>query len=246
MHIIQQKILALAKNNKLAGLTLRKIGELIGEKNSPQKIKHHLNQLISKGLLVVSADGKEFRMTKSGIDEKSKLVSLPILGSANCGQALLLADSAVEGYLKVSVSLLGSNLVNKAKDLYVLKAVGNSMNRANINDQNIEDGDFIIIDKNITSPQNGNYVVSVIDGAANIKRFYKKDDQIILSSESSQDFPPIYIHKNDYDSYFVCGRVVSIMKKPDELALMRDASAADILGNLGPISKEEMEHYKNL
>jgi len=60
MHIIQQKLLNLAENNNLADLTLRKMGELIQEPGSPQKIKHHYNQLISKGLLVMSANGQRF------------------------------------------------------------------------------------------------------------------------------------------------------------------------------------------
>jgi len=113
MHLIQQKILNLAQNNNLADLTLRKIGGLIDEPGSPQKIKYHLNQLISNGLLVISADGQEIKKIKQGIDENSKIVSLPIRGSANCGQAMLFADDYIEGYLKVSLGLLNNNLINK-------------------------------------------------------------------------------------------------------------------------------------
>lgn len=249
MHLIQQKIVNLAQNNNLADLTLRKIGEMIGEPGSPQKIKHHLNQLISKGLLRVSSDGKEIKKIEQGVDKTSKMVSLPIRGSANCGQPLLFADDVIEGYLKVSINTLGNNLINKIKDLFVLKAVGNSMNRAEVNGKNnIEDGDFVIIDKNIGNLHNGDYVVSAIDGGANIKKIYvdKPGNQIILASESNQDFPPIYIHQDDYSDYLVCGRVVGVMKKPDEMALMRDVSAQDILSNLGKISKEEVDYYKSL
>lgn len=248
MHIIQQKLLNLAENNNLADLTLRKMGELIQESGSPQKIKHHLNQLISNGLLVVSADSQEIKKIKHGVDESSKIVSLPIRGSANCGQALLFADDYIEGYLKVSLGLLNNNLINKIKDLFVLRAVGNSMNRAAVNGKNIEDGDFVIVDKNADNPRSGEYVVSAIEGAANIKKFYldHKNHQIMLLSESNQDFPPIYIHEKDYSNYLVCGRVVGVMKKPDELSLMRDASAQDILNDLGPISKEEVDYYSNL
>lgn len=248
MHIIQEKLINLAENHNLADLTLRKIGELIDEPGSPQKIKHHLNQLIGKGLLVMSPDGKELKKVRMGINNKSKLVSLPILGSANCGQALVFADEKIEGYLKISLSLLENSLINKIKDLFVLRAVGDSMNRAAINNKNIEDGDFVIIDKSIISPNNGDYVVSIIDGAANIKKFYndQANCQIILASESSHDFPPIYIHQADYMSYSICGRVVGVFKKPDELALIRESSAQDILDSLGPISKEEVAYYEKL
>ncbi|MFA5020903.1 MAG: S24 family peptidase [Patescibacteria group bacterium] len=248
MHIIQQKLLNLAENNNLADLTLRKMGELIQEPGSPQKIKHHYNQLISKGILVMSANGQTVRKVKRGLDDKSKIVSLPIHGSVNCGQALLFADNNIEGYLKVSLNLLNSNLANKIQDLFVLKAVGNSMNRASINGRNIEDGDFVIIDHRVGNPKGGEYVVSVIEGAANIKKFYPdiRNHQIMLLSESNQDYPPIYIHLDDYSEYLVCGRVVDVMKKPDELELMRNASAQDILSYLGPISREEVDYYKNL
>jgi SOS-response transcriptional repressor LexA len=245
MHIIQEKIINLANNCNLSDLTLRKIGELVGEPKSPQKIKHHINQLIGKGLLIVESDGK-IKKAKGGIG-KSGLISLPILGSANCGQALIFADEKVEGYLKISRGLLKNNLINKIGDIFVLKAVGNSMNRAIINGKNIEDGDYVIIDKK-EAIRNGDHVVSIIDGAANIKNIYidKKNSQIILLSESNQDFPPIYISEKDGNSYLICGKVVDVIKKPDEMALMRNTSSSDILKDLGEISKEEVEYYENL
>jgi len=159
MHNIQQKILNLAKEQGLAGLTLRKIGELIGEAGSPQKIKHHLDRLIAKGLLLVGTDGKTLRPASSGLDDKSKIASLPIVGSANCGEALTCADQKVEEYLKISVKLLGNGLANKLGDLYVLRAIGNSMNRAQINGKSVDEGDYLVVDKTRVAPANGEYVV---------------------------------------------------------------------------------------
>ena len=246
MHIIQEKLINLVDNYNLSDLTLRKIGELIDEPNSPLKIKHHINQLINKGLLVVTPDGKKTKRATGGLG-KSGLISLPILGSANCGQPLIFADGKIEGYLKLSRNLLKKDLISVAKELFVLKAVGNSMNRSSIDNKNIEDGDFVIINKG-SIIKNGDYVVSIIDGVANIKKFYidKPNNQIVLLSESSQDFPPIYISKEDQDSYLINGKVVGIMKKPDEMALMRDISSMDILNDLGEISKEEVDYYENL
>lgn len=248
MHIIQQKLLNLAKESNLAGLTLRKIGELISEPGSPQKIKHHLDKLMEKGLLIMSGDGKILKPASGGIDKKSKIVSLPIVGSANCGEALIFADQKVEGYLKISLKILGEKFRSKLKDLFVLRAVGDSMNRASVNEKTIEDGDYVIAEKIVGQPSNGEYVVSIIDGLANIKKIIidEKNKQIILKSESNLDLPPIYIHADDYSNYLVCGKVIDVMKKPDELAFMRDASARDILKNLGPISKKEVDYYESL
>jgi hypothetical protein len=53
----------------------------------------------------------------------------------------------------------------------------------------------------------------VIDGMANIKRFIldKENERIVLKSESTQDFLPIFIHKND--QYQISGRVIDVIKK---------------------------------
>ena len=173
MHVIQQKLLSLAKERNLADLTLRKIGELIEEPGSPQKIKHHLDKLIEKGLLLADGNGKTLKPASGGFDKESKLISLPILGSANCGEALTFAEGRAEGYLKVSMGILGSQFKNKLDDLFVLRASGDSMNRAVIKENNIENGDFVVVEKNQGMPKNGEYVVSVIDGLANIKKFIK-------------------------------------------------------------------------
>ncbi len=248
MHIIQQKILNLAKERNLAEFTLRKIGELIGEPDSPQKIKHHLDKLMEKGLLWRSVDGKKLKAVAAGLDKTAKLISLPIIGAANCGEALIFADEKIEGYLKVSPHILSNGLARRAKDLYVLKAVGNSMNRANVNDKNIDDGDYVLIDKTAIAPNSGDYVVSVIGGLSNIKKYFfdGKGKQIILSSESTQDFPPIYIHESDVADYLICGKVVDVFKNPDEETLWQDAAGIDAIKNLGEMSREEFDYYKNL
>jgi len=248
MHIIQQKLLNLAKEYNLADLTLRKIGELISEPGSPQKIKHHLDKLMEKGLLIVSGDGKILKPAVGGIDKKSKIVSLPIVGSANCGEALTFADQKIEGYLKVSLKILGEKFKSRLNDLFVLRAVGDSMNRANVNGKNIEEGDYIIAEKEAGLPLNGEYVVSIIDGLANIKKILidKKNEQIILMSESSLDLPPIYIHADDYSNYLVCGKVVDVMKKPDEFSFMRNESGKDILKEIGSISRADYDYYERL
>ncbi|MCU0652914.1 MAG: hypothetical protein MUD10_01520 [Candidatus Pacebacteria bacterium] len=248
MHIIQEKILNLARERNLAGLTLRKIGALVGVPDSPQKIKHHLDKLIEKGLLLPRADGKELRAAARGLDKETKIISLPIIGSANCGEALTFADEQIEGYLKVTLHVLPPGFASRTKDLYVLKAVGHSMNRANVNGKSIENGDYVLIDRIVKNPNNGEYVVSVIDGLSNIKRYYfdSKNRQIILASESTHDLPPIYIHESDKTDYLVCGKVVDVFKKPDEMADFMDAAGKDILKELGPMPKDEFDHYNNL
>jgi len=233
--------------DNIGNLTLRDIAERIDENGSPQKIKHHLDQLAKKGLIIIDKKNGKIEKVKSGLAKNSNLVSLPIMGSANCGVAVCFAENHIEGYLKVSHTVLG-DLLDKVKNLFVLRAIGSSMNRAVISENTIEDGDFVIVNKEQSPPKDGDYVVSIIDGVANIKKIFldNKNQQIILVSESNQDLPPIYIHQNDLDNYLIAGKVVKVMKQPDELATFRDASARDTLKALGPMSKEEHDYYMNL
>jgi len=211
MHKIQQNILELSKTKNLGQMTLREIGELIGEK-FPQKIKHHLNQLEKKGFLKIAKHTNTILRTEPGKIAKTSLLSIPILGTADCGPATFYADTNFEGYLKISKDLLPA----KKDGLFAVKARGTSMNLANINGKNIEDDDYIIVDGSDLIPETNKYVLSVIDGAANVKKMIMEDNRIVLMSESYEDFPPIVIHSEDEESYnyVINGRVVDVVKLP--------------------------------
>ena len=87
------------------------------------------------------------------------------------------------------------------------------MNNANINRKNIEDGDFVIVDAEQKSPEPGQYIVSIIDEMANIKKFVPdpQNKRIVLKSESTKEYLPIFIHEND--NYHVSGKVIDVIKK---------------------------------
>jgi len=209
VHKIQQAILNLAAKKDLGRMTLREIGEHIGEEH-PQKVKHHLGQLKLKGFL--STEGQPVTPSARGLKvNKLGLLSIPILGAANCGDAQLYADESFEGFLQVSPSM-----VPRQKGLFAIKAVGTSMNRANVGGKTIDEGDFVIVDWTNLKPRNGDYVLSIIGGQANIKKFVRdrENDQIVLLSESSQELPPIYIHPEDISDYTINGKVVEVIKKP--------------------------------
>lgn len=209
MHSIQRRILQLASEESLPSLSLRGIGRLIGE-DSAQKIKHHLEQLERKGLLVYDRDHKTLRATKGKSRESASLVPVPILGAANAGPATLFANENLEGYLRISPKLVPRH------EVFAIRVEGNSMNRANVNGKSVENGDYVIIDPQDRVPQNGDYVLSVIDGVANIKRYYwdSENRQVILVSESTQSYPLIVLHLDEVSGYIVNGRIVQVIKKP--------------------------------
>lgn len=113
-------------------------------------------------------------------------MSIPILGSANCGSATIFAEENIQGYLKVS-----SKIIERKTGLFALKVHGTSMNKATINGMNIEEGDYVIVDSERRDPQSKDYVLAVTGGLANIKCLVKDEanQQIVLMSESTEDFP---------------------------------------------------------
>jgi SOS-response transcriptional repressor LexA len=209
MHKIQQNLLELSKTKNLGQMTLREMGKHIGER-FPQKIKHHLVQLEKKGFLKIAKHSGTIERTSPGKIAKTSLLSIPILGTADCGPATFYADTNFEGYLKISSALL-----KKKKDVYAVRASGFSMNRADVNGNNIEDGDYLIVESADRKPENGNIVVSVFDNVANIKKFHwdKDNNRVVLLSESTKDFPPIFIHEDD--DFNVTGYVTQVIKKPN-------------------------------
>ncbi len=210
IHPIQQKLMELSQQYDLKKMGLRQIGKLIGVEH-PQKVKFHL---IKIGIL---DDGKKLRPDKIKPFfqvQSSKIISIPILGAANCGNAAMIAENRIEGMLPVSKKLLPLRL--NVVDLFAVKAVGSSMNRADINGKSIDDGDYAIIDGGDKDAKNGDYVLSIIGGLANIKKFTedKENEQIVLQSESDKFFPSIHIHKDDLDEYLVNGKIVEVIKQP--------------------------------
>lgn len=92
------------------------------------------------------------------------------------------------------------------------------MNSASIKGNPVNDGDYVIARKKSNYlPSNGDYVISIIGGAANLKKFRKdaKNRQIVLESESTEDLPPIVISEEDIDSlglYSVAAQAVAVVK----------------------------------
>jgi repressor LexA len=208
MHILQEKLLNLIKQTNIGSKTLREIGEKIDEKY-PQKIKHHLDQLEKKGLIKQDRAHGIIEAKGAGKVSNSNLLSVPIFGAANCGPATIFANSNIEGYLKISTALL-----RKRKNIFAIRAQGLSMNSAKVGGNTIEDGDYLIIDSDDLIPRDGDIILSVIDNMANIKRYIwdEENQQVILVSDSSRDFPPIYIHEDD--SFIINGKVIQVIKKP--------------------------------
>ena len=214
MNENQEKILALAKKKDLSTMKFREIARDLGIKNV-QTVIYHMKQLKKKGLIYVDIENKQ-RVAKPKAFLEDNIFNIPVVGAANCGPAMELAQENIESYLQISARFIHKN---KPDGLIVVRAVGNSLNRADVDGHTIEEGDYVIVDTK-AEPENGKYVLSIINGAANFKRFYKDNahHEIRLVSESTEEYPPIVLSEEDMEAsgYCVNGVVMRVVKKHKE------------------------------
>jgi len=207
MHKIQQQILFFADQVNLKRDGLRQIGRLIGEPH-PFKVSYHLKHLEENGFIKIDEKTGAIRCLKKETSRQGLFSAIPVIGRANCGVASVYAEQSLEGYIKISKKIFPIT-----EGFIAIQASGNSMNKANVSGNNIEDGDYVIVDTKKTAKAN-DYVLAVIDDCANIKRFIpsKKDHSIYLMSESSEKHPLIVLHESD--KFLINGVVMYVIKKP--------------------------------
>jgi repressor LexA len=173
---------------------LQEGGYLERESNKPRSIEIYEDKEVKAPILA-----------SKGLD----FVQVPVLGSASAGPATQFAEENIDGYLKVSRRVL-----NKKDGIFALRVEGDSMDKARIREKTLENGDFAIIDSTYRTPKDGDYVLSIIDGCANLKKFQKnkKTGDIMLVSESTNmKYKPIYLSSED--DFMVNGRVIAVIKK---------------------------------
>lgn len=212
MHPTQQRLLKLAKKITISAKRPRLIARIL-EIENPQNVVHHLDQLKKKGFISIDEVTGKISVEKYETGVTDGLLQIPIFGSVNCGPATLLAEQNLQGYLAVPPERIGRR---RREGLFIVEAVGDSLNAAkDIKGGPVESGDYVVIDSENISPLNGQYVLSIIDNMANIKKFYKdtQNHQIRLESESTMETKPIYIREEDFQDYMINGVVVGVIKK---------------------------------
>jgi repressor LexA len=144
-------------------------------------------------------DSMQPTILKVAEDEEGyeKMVSIPILGNVACGFPLF-AEENIETEISVS-----AKLIRKDKKYFILRASGDSMNNANI-----DDGDLVLIRKELTA-EDGDRVVALIDDEATIKEFKNNGDHIVLLPKSTtKEHQPIILTRD----FKIQGIVESVIK----------------------------------
>lgn len=153
---------------------------------------------------------KTKNLPKSNLKPRQESFSVPMFGAANAGVATMFAAENIESYIKVPAGFG----VRTNDDVFAVRVKGDSMNQAQINGKNMEDGDYVLIDANFSNPQNGDYVLSIIDGYANLKKFELSEENgaVRLVSESSNPtHKPIFVSSED--DFMVNGKIIAVLKK---------------------------------
>lgn len=166
-------------------------------------VHKHLNNLQEKGLLKRGYNrSRSIDVVKMRTRTKPLMpapppadVSLPLVGVIAAGRPL----EAVENPESIS---LGD--FTRAKDVYVLKVKGESMQ-----DEHILDGDYVLVE-NTKSARNGEIVVALVSKSeATLKRIYQEGETIRLQP-SNAAMRPIIVPAADVE---VQGRVIGVLRK---------------------------------
>lgn len=97
----------------------------------------------------------------------------PLVGQIACGQPSFAVED-IEGNYALPRDIFGSG------DLFMLRAFGNSMI-----DIGIEEGDLLVLRKQ-TYAEEGDIVVALVGEDTTLKRFFRKDNKIVLHPENKE------------------------------------------------------------
>lgn len=177
---------------------------------SKRGVVQYLESLEKKGYILRSSEERGINLVQNKKSEE--LLDLPIYGTANAGAALAFAEDNIQGFIKISKKLLRS-----VQNIFALQIAGDSMNRCVIEQKHIENGDYVVIDKSAQNFTNNDVVLAIVEGCATVKKLKKTLlGEIVLIPESyNPNHQPIYIHESD--SFFLNGKVINVLKSPNNL-----------------------------
>lgn len=171
------------------------------EYKSPRSASVLINELEEKGILRKKKDGG-FQLSEFEIPEdfgtREQTIKIPLLGSVACGLPIF-AEENVEAHIPVSIKL-----IKKGHKYFLLRAKGDSMDDAGIND-----GDLVLI-RQQQHADNKELVVALIDDEATIKEYHHKGSLVVLKPKSkNKKYQPIIL-SDEFRIQGVVEAVISI------------------------------------
>lgn len=170
----------------------------------------HLEALERKGYIIRTSEPRGIQIVSESEDEEiyEYLVGIPILGYANAGTPMVLAQEQSLGILQADKSLVGNK-----KNLFGLIIKGDSMNMRELEGKKLEEGHYLVVQR-ASDFENGDVVVAIVDGCATVKNIRKEKDIVILYPSSNNPIhKPIYLDVNS-DS-MINGKVIKVLENPN-------------------------------
>jgi repressor LexA len=178
--------------------SIREIGKRFGIK-STKTVSEYLQALADKGY--IEREASRSRGVKIlGLNlERPNVVSVPFYGKIAAGQPALSRDH-VDNEFGLDPKLIGS------PGAFFLEVSGNSMQQIGMYDR-----DLVLVEPLAEAEvQNGDIIAARLGGEATIKRYFRRDDQIVLEPANS-DYAPILVR--EYDDFAVLGRVAGLFRR---------------------------------
>jgi len=165
--------------------------------NSLATVHEHLTNLERKGYIKRSYnESRAIEILPS--DASPRAVELPLLG-------LVAAGMPIEAVTHGESLSVPDMFVARGGSHYALRVRGNSMI-----DEQIRDGDFVIVQERKTA-NNGEMVVAMLeDSAATVKKLYRERDGRIRLQPANESMEPLYVHENDIT---IQGIVVGVLRR---------------------------------
>jgi len=197
----QSKVLSAIKesiNSKGFSPTFEELRESLAKKGmklkSNNSLVQYINALEEKGFVQNFKKARGIRLLSESV---KNFIAVPLLGNANCGEALSFADNHIEDFINISKEYIQGNQNN----YFFVKASGDSMNKSKINN-----GDLVLVKKPEEESQPDDIVVAVINGLGAIKKFQKIDGApVLLPNSTNIKHQPIILHPDDQIN--ICGKV---------------------------------------
>lgn len=153
--------------------TYREINEFTG-KSSPRSASLVIDRLVKAGLLKKIGGTLRLQDPDNELKDSIATVNLPLVGTVACGVPIL-AEENIETYIPVSTAF-----AKKGGAYFLLRARGNSMDRAGIRDKDI------LLVRQQNDATNGDRVVALINDEATVKSYERTSDAVILRPKSSE------------------------------------------------------------
>lgn len=199
-----RRVYALIRTRIIQGLAVPTLYEIniVTGKSSPRSAVLALDRLEKSGL-IKRGDRNKIRLTSEALDTNTSVTTLdvPLVGYVAAGMPIL-AEENLEALIPVSTAL-----AKPGSKYFLLRIVGDSMDQAQVNGVNIENGSIVLVRQQPAAESNDK-VVALINDEATVKIFEKANGMVILRPKSSN---PIHRPIILSDNCIIQGVVVAVL-----------------------------------